>query len=847
MATTRTDMLDRMENGSKWGLSVAIKRANPVPLDQETIFGTLEEAQTYASTGATAYPGQILSVVPESGAATVYVIQENGTLTEVGSATDGDDKTIILEDGVLGLYDYGKRYYRWISGEDEQPGHHELTEVSEEYPWKAGLEPKVVLSGSDLVIGWYEPNPTTIEGVNSQVNTLTQTVTELQTNITNTITPSIEALEAAVGTPAGDSAATGLYKEIDDTKTELQAEINSKVAGAFHFRGEASRFEDGVLYHMVEDSEQAITASAGDVYQLNDKEYAYDGTEWVELGFSLDLSNYYTKVQTDSAISTAISALSADGGAIKTLSDTVTSLQGTVSGHTTTLSELDGRLDTLEARPEYTSTEKEKLAGIAAGAQVNVIESVTLNGTSATMSGKTAQLTLNRVDEAATADKVANALTFGSKTFDGSAAQTITATDIGALTTIPDSYVQNSQIATGEQVGLVLSSAAQDNVSVNDSTGVMTVNTISASKIVGSVASAQKVDSTLSIGGKTFDGSAAVSVTLADMGGLSTATAESIYVKKTEYATAETAGIVMPGTEFTVGTSGALSIASIAQTKVSGLTDTIATAKSEAITDAVGQAKTYSDTNLQNAKTYTDTRIGVLGENEGGTQKTVKEYVDDQVFESTQGGATQTYVDSAVAGGLEDAKEYTDGKLADYYTSEQVDGKLASVFHYKGAKASYEEVQAVVDPQVGDVYQVNETEYVWTGTEWEVLGTVVDLSAYQTTAQADAKYVAKVEGSRLMTEAEGTKLAGIAENAQVNVIESVRLGTTDGALCSITSKAAVIPIATASTLGLVMSSTADDSVAIGATGTMTMNRLNATKLYLGSGDELILNGGSAVV
>ena len=786
-------------------------------------------------------------MVPESGAATVYVIQENGTLTEVGSATDGDNKTIILEDGVLGLYDYGKKYYRWIPGEDEQPGHHELTEVSEQYPWKAGLEPKVVLSGSDLVIGWYEPNPTTIEGVNSQVNTLTQTVTELQTNITNTITPSIEALEAAVGTPAGDSAATGLYKEIDDTKTELQAEINSKVAGAFHFRGEASRFEDGVLYHMVEDSEQAITASAGDVYQLNDKEYAYDGTEWVELGFSLDLSNYYTKVQTDGAISTAISALSADGGAIKTLSDTVTSLQGTVSGHTTTLSELDGRLDTLEARPEYTSTEKEKLAGIAAGAQVNVIESVTLNGTSATMSGKTAQLTLNRVDEAATADKVANALTFGSKTFDGSAAQTITATDIGALTTIPDSYVQNSQIATGEQVGLVLSSAAQDNVSVNDSTGVMTVNTISASKIIGSVASAQKVDSALTIGGKTFDGSTAVSVTLADMGGLSSDTAESTYVKKTEYATSSTAGIVMPGTEFTIGSSGALSIASIAQTKVSGLTDAIATAKSEAITDAVGQAKTYSDTNLQNAKTYTDSRIGVLGENEGGTQKTVKEYVDDQVFESTQGGATQTYVDSAVAGGLEDAKEYTDGKLANYYTSEQVDGKLASVFHYKGAKASYEEVQAVVDPQVGDVYQVNETEYVWTGTEWEVLGTVVDLSEYQTTAQADAKYVAKVEGSRLMTEAEGTKLEGIAEGAQANVIESIRLGATDGALCSITSKAAVIPIATASTLGLVMSSDADDSVAIGAAGTMTMNRLNATKLYLGSGDELILNGGSAVV
>src|SRR5699024_4709416 len=104
-------------------------------------------------------------------------------------------------------------------------------------------------------------------------------------------------------------------------------------------------------------------------------------------------------------------------------------------------------------------------------------------------------------------------------------------------------------------------------------------------------------------------------------------------------------------------------------------------------------------------------------------------------------------------------KEYTDGKLVNYYTSEQVDGKLASVFHYKGSKTSFDEVQEVVDPQVGDVYQVGEIEYVWTGSKWEELGTVVDLSEYQTTAQADAKYVAKAEGSRLMTEAEGTKLA----------------------------------------------------------------------------------------
>ena len=31
---------------------------------------------------------------------------------------------------------------------------------------------------------------------------------------------------------------------------------------------------------------------AGDVYQVGEKEYAYDGDSWVELGFNIDLSSY---------------------------------------------------------------------------------------------------------------------------------------------------------------------------------------------------------------------------------------------------------------------------------------------------------------------------------------------------------------------------------------------------------------------------------------------------------------------------------------------------------------------------------------------------------------------------
>lgn len=53
---------------------------------------------------------------------------------------------------------------------------------------------------------------------------------------------------------------------------------------------------------------------------------------------------------------------------------------------------------------------------------------------------------------------------------------------------------------------------------------------------------------------------------------------------------------------------------------------------------------------------------------------------------------------------------------------------------------------------------------------------------------------------RLMTAAEGTKLSGIAEGAQVNVIETLKVG---GVAQTVSDKAVNVPIATASGLGVV--------------------------------------------
>lgn len=58
----------------------------------------------------------------------------------------------------------------------------------------------------------------------------------------------------------------------------------------------------------------------------------------------------------------------------------------------------------------------------------------------------------------------------------------------------------------------------------------------------------------------------------------------------------------------------------------------------------------------------------------------------------------------------------------------RVEAALAGVLHYKGSVATYGDLPA--DAEIGDVYNVIDTgaNYAWTGSEWDELGSVVDLS-----------------------------------------------------------------------------------------------------------------------
>ena len=112
------------KNGTYMPLPSGIKRGNPIPLDTTAVWYTYAEMKAYAEEGLTAYVGQILTLVDSenNNEVTAYVIMdEAGSLQEVGSATLGDNKTIILneESGLLGLKNWGVQYYKWVESEVE--------------------------------------------------------------------------------------------------------------------------------------------------------------------------------------------------------------------------------------------------------------------------------------------------------------------------------------------------------------------------------------------------------------------------------------------------------------------------------------------------------------------------------------------------------------------------------------------------------------------------------------------------------------------------------------------------------------------------------------------------------
>jgi len=135
-------------------------------------------------------------------------------------------------------------------------------------------------------------------------------------------------------TTAEQLLTTNLNNEISRAKAEEDT-IRAIASSAFHFKGTKPSVNDL----------PKTGNTQGDVWQVGDKEYAWNGSEWVELGFNVDLTPYIKTVDAEAKISaakteaitsansytdTAVSSKQntlVSGSNIKALKDDVTSAQ----------------------------------------------------------------------------------------------------------------------------------------------------------------------------------------------------------------------------------------------------------------------------------------------------------------------------------------------------------------------------------------------------------------------------------------------------------------------------------------------------------------------------------------
>ena len=326
-------MAEILKNNSFMALPSSIKRGNPAPLDVSEIWFSYEEMANYAATNATAYVGQQMALVDEvNNTATAYIILNTaGDLQEIGAGVLTDDLSVTINDeGALHLHDYGVKYYKFVKAvgtegaDDYVAAHYEQQIVDDEHLWVAGLEPRVTLEDEDLVLGWYEPNPTTAEGVQNQVTAIQGTVETLKTDVDQveedvaTLEKNVEDLTAEIGNPSeGESPASGLYAELEtkansaDVYTIEQADkaIADAVAGADHLKRKImGSLEEVEAYAIANaDAIQYIFMVSNGLQADDNRYYEYmvfevageDGAETTRVvervgNWAVDLSDYAT-------------------------------------------------------------------------------------------------------------------------------------------------------------------------------------------------------------------------------------------------------------------------------------------------------------------------------------------------------------------------------------------------------------------------------------------------------------------------------------------------------------------------------------------------------------------------
>lgn len=458
-------------NDQGFGLPLNIRRGNPNPLDNSSVWKSFADARNYASNDPTAYVGQIISVVNYTAAVTddegavvtpsqstvevYYIKDEAGALEPVGTSPVGDEGTItVAEDGTVSLYGIAGLA---LTREDENGETVNIT-----------YQPLYV-NGK---LTWVEPSATTVEGLATEIEGLKSRVSDLETAVGDEEAglvkdvadhaDAIEAINTKIGDVAEDKTVVEMIADAqtaatyDDTEVKASIEAIEGLIGeesvAVQVGKEATRAEgveaglaariktieddyltaedktelsdaieaaeesavDRVLGYLAEDVvnekydtlkevaawiESDTTASAELITRVSDIEKDYlKGADKTELQGAIDDLEAFVGALPEGAASETVVAyiqeivdalnigdyakaadLTALSGRVDTIAgdlDALEQLVGTTPVSEQILAVTDKKVDKADGYRLMADAEGEKLAGIAEGANVNVIDTV---------------------------------------------------------------------------------------------------------------------------------------------------------------------------------------------------------------------------------------------------------------------------------------------------------------------------------------------------------------------------------------------------------------------------------------------------------------------------------------
>ena len=384
-----------MAEFGKLNFAVAFNPQTAFPLDARYYFDSLSAAQTAAqgavevgSASGTYFFGQTVVVV-ESSVATLYVIQPDKTLKPVGSTVLGDGKSITVVDGQVQLVGFA----------EAQPGQ----------------QPRIGSNGS---LEWYTPDGSTVEGLQQTVGQLQTDVSELQSDV-GTINDTLET----------KANVSDVYTQTQ-TDQKIAAAISStyKPSGSVEFASLPTPSADnlGNVYNVTD----AFTAGASFIASEQGQKYPADTNVAVvevegqyyfdALSGFVDLTGYLTTTEaagtyaTITQLGNKVDKVSGSSLVQDTLITKLTNLlniqsvaegqlvvspEGQLSVVSIAQSQVAGLTDALADKVDvvagkglstndFTNELLQKLNGIEAGAEVNAIESISLNSVPIEISGK---------------------------------------------------------------------------------------------------------------------------------------------------------------------------------------------------------------------------------------------------------------------------------------------------------------------------------------------------------------------------------------------------------------------------------------------------------------------------